>query len=120
MSRRIDDRLAGGWIPDPDQPDAERWASMEISPAGWLRFIVLDGGEIQRFEHDYSVPQDGTLEVREEDGKVTRQAYRLEEPGPVLVLDGRRFVRAIDPTARPWPRYRRRARARPEPGASGA
>ncbi len=103
MTRRIDDRLAGAWIPDPAQADAERWASMEISPAGWLRFIVLDGGEIQRLEHDYRVPEDGTLEVREDDGTMTLQAYRLEEPGPVLVLDGRRFVRATDPTARPWP-----------------
>jgi len=103
MSRRIDDRLAGGWIPDPGQPEAERWASMEISPAGWLCFIVLHGGGIRRLEHDYTVPDDGTLEVREDDGTVTRQVYRLEEPGPVLVLDGRRFVRAIDPTVRPWP-----------------
>ncbi len=119
MSRRIDDRLAGAWIPDPDQPDADRWASMEISPAGWLRFIVLDGGDIQRLEHDYSVPDDGTLEVREDDGTVTRQAYQLEEPGPVLVLHGRRFVRAIDPTARPWPATAA-VDSVPEPGASEA
>ncbi|HEY7942847.1 MAG TPA: hypothetical protein VID25_12970 [Candidatus Limnocylindrales bacterium] len=103
MSRRIDDGLAGAWIPDPAQPDAERWASMEISPAGWLRFIILDGGTIRHLEHDYSVPDHGTLEVREDDGTLTRQVYRLEEPGPVLILDGRRFIRAIDPTDRPWP-----------------
>ena len=103
MSRHIDDRLAGAWIPDPEEADAERWASMEISPAGWLRFVVLDEGRVQRLEHDYRVPQEGVLEVREDDGTLTRQAYRLEEPGPVLILDGRRFVRAVDPTARPWP-----------------
>ena len=66
-----------------------------------------------------AVPDDGTLEVREDDGTVTRQTYRLEEPGPVLVLDGRRFVRAIDPTARPWPATAA-AEPVPEPGASGA
>jgi hypothetical protein len=103
VTRRIDDRLSGAWIPDPAQADAERWASMEISPAGWMRFIVHDRGGIQRLEHDYVVPQDGTLEVREEDGTATRQAYQLEEPGPVLILEGRRFVRAIDPADRPWP-----------------
>jgi hypothetical protein len=103
VTRRIDDRLPGAWIPDPAQPDAERWASMEISPAGWLRFIVHDDGKIQRLEHDYVAPQVGTLEVRENDGTTTRQTYRLEEPGPVLILDGRRFLRAVDPADRPWP-----------------
>lgn len=76
---------------------------MEISPAGWLRFIVHDRGEIRHLEHDYVVPHDGTLEIREDDGTTTRQTYRLEEPGPVLTVDGRRFVRAVDPAARPWP-----------------
>ena len=76
MTRRIDERLSGGWIPDPTQADAERWASMEISPAGWLRFLVRDGDGIRHVEHEYAVPEDGTLEVREDSGKLTRQHKR--------------------------------------------
>jgi len=102
MTRRIDERLCGSWIPDPAQPQAERWASLEISPAGWLRFLVRTPAGPRSLEHEYRVPSSGRLRILEADGHWTEQPYAIEA-GPRLVLGARRYVAAADPTDRPWP-----------------
>jgi hypothetical protein len=102
MTRLVDERLFGSWIPDPGQADSERWASMEISPAGWFRFVVREGPGLRTVEHEYRVPSAGNLRIEETDGTWTEQRYTVDD-GPVLVMGGRRFVPALDPAARPWP-----------------
>jgi hypothetical protein len=102
MTRQVDERLCGIWIPDPSQAQAERWASIEISPAGWLRFIVRSLSGPGLVEHEYRVPSPGRLSVLEADGRWTHQRYSVED-GPILILGARRYVTAADANDRPWP-----------------